>query len=70
MSGVWDEMRAESMAEGMAQGMAQGMAKGAEQAQEGFAVRMIKAGELTLQKIAEYSGLSLRRIKTLARTMA
>ena len=66
MSGVWDEMRAESMAEGIAQGIA----KGTEQAQEGFAVRMIKAGELTLQKIAEYSGLSLRRIKTLARTMA
>ena len=38
--------------------------------QEGIVITMLKAGELTLDEIAEYSGLKLSRVKELAKTLA
>ena len=56
--------------EGIRVGLNEGRAEGAHQAQEGFVMKMLKAGELTLKKIAEYSGLTLAQVKAIQKSMA
>ncbi|MBQ9564414.1 MAG: transposase [Synergistaceae bacterium] len=63
------EGRATGLAEGRATGLAEGRAEGAQQAQEGFAERMLKAGKLALKEIAEYSGLTLAQVKAIQKNM-
>ena len=82
MKSVWDEMQEESRAEGLEQGMAKGRAEGLEQGmqkgvakgkhetQEYVVINMLKDGELALDKIAKYSGLTLKRVKELAKALA
>lgn len=62
MKSVWDEMAEEKMA--------QGIAKGEEKAKEGFVQRMLKGGEFAIDKIAEYSGLSIARVQEIAKALA
>ena len=38
--------------------------------QEGIVLTMLKAGDLAIDKIAEYSGLKLSRVEELAKTLA
>lgn len=64
------EARAEAKAEFLAEGRKEGRAEGTHQAQEGFVMRMLTAGELTLRKIAEYSGLTLAQVKAIQKSMA
>ena len=77
-----EESRAQGRAEGLEQGMAKGLAKGIEQGmqkgvakgkhetQEYVVINMLKDGELALDKIAKYSGLTLKRVKELAKALA
>ena len=62
------------MAEGKKQGMAEGLLKGEKRGekkmQEGIVLTMLKAGDLAIDKIAEYSGLKLSRVEELAKTLA
>ncbi|MBR0221557.1 MAG: hypothetical protein IJQ63_07270 [Synergistaceae bacterium] len=66
MKSVWDEMREESLAEGMEKGMA----KGKSEAQENFVLNMLKLGELAIEDIAKYSGLTLERVQEMAKSLA
>ncbi|MBQ7733862.1 MAG: hypothetical protein IJT58_07580 [Synergistaceae bacterium] len=64
MSIAWEEelkVEAEKLAEKRAE-------KRAKQEKEGFALKMLKAGE-NLLKIVEYSGLSMTAVKRLAKTL-
>ena len=64
------EGRAEGLEQGMAKGMAKGVAKGKHETQENVVINMLKDGELALDKIAKYSGLTLERVKELAKALA
>ena len=66
MKSVWDKMQEESFAKGMAEGEK----KGEKNARESVVLTMLKAGDLAIDKIAEYSGLKLSRVKELAKTLA
>ena len=44
--------------------------QGIEQAQEGFVVKMLTAGKLSLKEIVEYSGLPLAQVEAIQRKMA
>ena len=61
---------AEGLEQGMAKGMAKGVAKGKYETQENVVINMLKDGELALEKIAKYSGLTLKRVKELAKALA
>ena len=72
MSGVWDEMRAESIAEGMAQGVAQGMAQGmAQGVAQGMAqgkvevARRMLAANMSYEQVAEFTALPIEEIRVL-----
>lgn len=43
--------------------------KAEKEAQEGIALRLIRLGEVTLEKIADCTGLTLRRVRALAKTV-
>ncbi len=58
MCDIWDEVRNE------------GINKGIESNKIETAQKMIKDGELPLEKIAEYSGLSLDKVRKLAGNMS
>ena len=64
------EFLAEGRAEGLSEGLSQGLSQGRSEAQEGFVLKMLKAGELTLKKIAEYSGMTLAQVKAIQKSMA
>ena len=49
--------------EGIKQGIEQGIERGIEQEKEELALRMVREGELSAEKIALYTGLSLKKIK-------
>ena len=61
---------AEGEKKGMAEGKKQGERKGEKKMQEGIVLTMLKAGDLAIDKIAEYSGLKLSQVKKLAKTLA
>ncbi len=44
----------------------QGKSQGKNEANRATALRMLKRGKLTLEEIAEYSGLSISEVKALA----
>ena len=48
---------------GIEQGIEQGIERGIEQEREELALRMVREGELPAEKIAMYTGLSLKKIK-------
>ena len=52
------------------EGIRFGRAEGVHQAQEGFVMKMLKAGKLALKEIAEYSGLTLAQVKAIQKSMA
>ena len=62
--------RAEGLEQGIQKGMAKGVAKGKHETQENVVINMLKDGELALEKIAKYSGLTLKRVKELAKSLA
>ena len=62
--------RAEGLEQGIQKGMAKGVAKGKHETQENVVINMLKDGELALDKIAQYSGLTLKRVKELAKALA
>ena len=53
-----------------AEGRAEGRVEGSQCEKENIAVRMLSIGKLALEEIAEYSGLTLRRVKALKSKMA
>ena len=58
MKSVWDEMQEEARAET------------AKTTREDVASTMLKDGELAMEKIAKYSGLSLARVQEIAKALA
>ena len=66
MGGVIDELINEGRDELIRQGREEGREEGSAVTTENFAVRMLKAGKLAVEDIAEYSGLSVVRIKGIA----
>ena len=58
MSKITEDMRNESLKEGMELGKKEGI--------KATALRMLKTGEFTLEKIAEISGLPLEEVKKLS----
>ncbi|MBQ9565752.1 MAG: hypothetical protein IJU98_09215 [Synergistaceae bacterium] len=62
-------VRAEAREEFRKKFRKEGLAEGVQQAQEGFVMRMLNAGELTLKKIAEYSGLTLAQVRAIQKSM-
>ena len=64
MSNVFDEIRQEAAAEAEARAEAR-----AKQEKENFVLGLLKLGKLTLEEIAECSGLSMARVRKLAQTL-
>ena len=62
MKSVWKEMADRQFAEGFEHG--------GESALESAALRMLKAGKLAFNEIAEYLGLPLAKVKELAASLA
>ena len=58
MCKAMEDMRKESLQEGIQEGRKEGM--------KDTALRMLADGALSLEKIAEYSGLSLEEVKKLS----
>lgn len=58
MCKAMEDMRKESLQEGIQEGRKEGM--------KDTALRMLADGTLSLEKIAEYSGLSLEEVKKLS----
>ena len=52
----------EKFEEGVEQGIEQGIIRGVEQEKTETAVRMIKDGDLSFEKIALYSGLTIEQV--------
>ena len=52
------------------QGELQGEQRGTQQANEAVAVRMLKAGKLAMEEIANYSSLPLAMVQKLAQAVA
>ena len=70
MSSVMAQFKRAVRAEAKAEFFAEGRAEGAQQAQEGFVMKMLTAGKLALKEIAEYSGLTLAQVRAIQRKMA
>ena len=66
MAGIIDELINEGRDELVRQGREEGLVEGSAITTENFAVKMLKAGKLAVEDIAEYSGLSVVRIKGIA----
>lgn len=69
LSELFDEEREEGRAEGLAEGLAEGRAKCRAEAQrekEGFVSNLIKAGVMTLDKVAEIFNMPLAEVQALA----
>lgn len=65
MCKVIEEMRREEREEGIQEGMQIGIKKGFKDSSETSALRMLSDGSLPLEKIAEFSSLSLDEVKKL-----
>lgn len=52
--------------QGISQGIGQGINQGKNEAKKETALRMLKRGKLTLEEVAEYSGLSISEVRQLA----
>ena len=52
----------EKYEQGLAEGMEQGIEQGIEQGNRQSAIKMIKAGKLSSEEIAMYSGLTLEQV--------
>ena len=68
-SELFDEERAEGYAEGFAEGYAESLAEGHAEVQrekEGFVTNLIKAGVMTLDKVAETFNMSLAEVQAIA----
>ncbi|MCM1399822.1 MAG: hypothetical protein NC225_10130, partial [Clostridium sp.] len=55
----------EGFEQGIEQGLEQGIAQGAEQEKMQLAIKMLKNGDLSVEKISEYSGLAIEQITRL-----
>ena len=51
---------------GISQGISQGITQGISETKKETALRMLKAGKLTVEEIAEYSALSVAEVEQLA----
>lgn len=56
----------QGMQQGIQQGMQQGMSRGISETKKETALKMLKRGKLTVEDIAEYSGLSVEEVEQLA----
>ena len=74
MSGVWEEMREEvtqRVTQEVTKRVTEKVTKQVtKQTQESLAVRMLQAGQLALKDIANYSGLTLARVRQLSKKLA
>ena len=61
-----EEEKEEAKAEGIKEGIKAGIEQGAENTKISNAKKMLEDGNLSLDKIAEYSGLSLEKVKEIA----
>lgn len=52
--------------QGISQGIGQGINQGKNEAKKETALRMLKRGKLTLEEVAEYSGLSISEVRRLS----
>ena len=59
----------EKYEQGMEQGLEQGLERGIEQEKIDSAKRMIEGGDLPLEKIATYSGLTLEQVRELKKEL-
>ena len=64
------EGRVEGRAEGILEGRAEGEARGEKKAQESIALKFLELGKLTLEEIANCSGLSLAKVRSLKKRLA
>ena len=55
--------------QGIEQGIERGIERGIEQEREELALRMVEEGELPAEKIAMYTGLSLKQVRELKEKM-
>ena len=62
-----NDMEANFMAQGIAKGKAQGIAEGKAEERESIARKLITAGTLALEEIADACGLSMQHVEKLAR---
>lgn len=77
MSGIFDEVRAEMLEVGRVEGEEKGLKKGREEGRvEGEEkrskdniTRMLRAGDLTLDRIVQYSGESIQKVKEIASSL-
>ena len=64
---IWEEGHTEGLAEGHKVGLAEGHKAGLAESSEHSAIRMIDDGNLPVEKISLYSGLSLEYVIELKR---
>ena len=70
MCKVFEEIRDEGIAIGIQQGLQQGMQQGREEMKLDFAKKLLRHGKLTLEEIAQMTGLSLGDVRKLQETGA
>ncbi len=67
MSGPLIETAARTILnQGISQGISQGLSQGINQNQKETAIRMLKRGKMTVEEIAEDTGLSIEEVEQLA----
>lgn len=62
---VWKDMRDDERAKGRAEGFAEGETKGVLKASKDIALKLLRAGIMTLDEVAEYCTLPLEYVKSL-----
>lgn len=65
----YQEKFEEGYERGIEQGIERGIEQGIEQEREELALRMVREGELSAEKIAMYTGLSLKQVRELKEKM-
>lgn len=69
MSGTLIETEARTiLSQGISQGMSQGIKQGVNETRKKTALIMLQDGELSIEKIAKYSGLDIAEVEQLAQT--
>ncbi len=66
MCKIFDEIREE----GIEKGIEQGIEKGIEQGKTNTAIAMLKDGQMSVELISKYSGLTLKEVNDLAKTIS
>ena len=64
-----EEAREEALIAGREAGITEGITAGREQAEGSFITNMLKAGKLAFKEIAQYAGVPIARVRTIAETL-